>query len=106
MQTFGALLSARPGEIQLEDLRQQTDLSDTEGVVVTALDRNGLPVDVAVPFTDKWCTNGFARQLACPRCQEPCRLLRDGPLGFACSRCAAHRSQHHCRKNATEWTAL
>lgn len=102
MQTLAPLVSVALGEIRLSDLRRQTDFSEVNSFPVLALDHRGLPTELTLSLAPKWCTNGFVLQLGCPGCRRPCRILRDGPLGFLCGRCSRVRTQRRRRRNNRE----
>jgi hypothetical protein len=106
MNTIGAVVSVELGEIRLGHLCKQTDLETGDSLLVTALDRAGMPAEVVLSFTSKWSANGFETQLACPRCCRPCRVLRDGAHGFVCGRCCPPITRRHRRKNTNEWASL
>lgn len=106
MQTLGALLSLRPGEVHLHDLRQQTsgdELDVDQSITILALKTNGLPVELTLHWAQKWSTCGWEIQFACPCCREPSRVLRECGGTFCCARCAPRRSAHHQAKNTTYW---
>lgn len=105
MKTLGAALSVRPGEIHLADLRRQISADDPDigSIAVLALQRDGAPQELELRFTTKWSTRGWEKQLACPICGEPSRVLREHDGNFCCARCAPRSSAHHRLKNNRYW---
>ena len=102
MVNFGAaVVSYRPGQIRLEDIRQQ--VRDLNVVVVTALDGAGARVNLQVRFTDKWAATGWQTQLQCAACGCPARVLRVTNGSGACGRCSPRSTEHHNRKNLSGW---
>lgn len=102
MVSFGAaVVSFRPGEIRLEDIRQQ--VRDLNVVAVTALDAAGVTVNLQVRFTDKWGATGWQTQLQCAACGGPARVLRVANGRGACGRCSPRSTEHHKRKNLSAW---
>lgn len=102
MVTMGAALSFRVGEIRIQDLQPQIDLQ-SEDVEVLALTSEGVPVQVYLRLADKWAGTAWQRQLGCPDCHLPCRVLRFREGRFSCARCAPRATPHHRFKNTDHW---
>lgn len=99
---FGAdAVSPAVGRVRLEDMLAQVRGS-TEFIVV-ALDQQGVIAHLQLRFADSWGATSWRRQLECPFCLRPARVLqvRDGVA--ACGRCMPRVTAHHRQKNTTSW---
>lgn len=101
MTTIGArAVSFRVGEIRLADVRPQ--LGEIGQFIVRVLDNVGIERQVHLRFTEKW-GGSWQRQLECPRCGGPARVLAVHDGAAACGRCRSRRTGHHRHKNSRAW---
>jgi len=103
MTSFGAVATCvRVGEIRYEDVAQQVGGADL--VTVRVLDHAGIERQVQLHFIEKWGGGGsWQRQLQCPRCSRPARVLAVHGGQAACGRCSPRRTAHHRHKNSRAW---
>jgi hypothetical protein len=101
MTRFGAnAASLRVGEIRLEDIVHQ--VGEARQFVVHVLDRAGVALQIHLRITEKW-GGSWQRQLQCPQCNRPARVLAVHEGSAVCGRCAPRRTAHHRHKNSRAW---
>jgi ribosomal protein S27AE len=66
------------------------------------LDEAGVEGQVHLGFTEKW-GGSWQRQLQCPRCSRPARVLAVHDGVAACGRCTPRQTAHHKHKNSRAW---
>ena len=91
---MGALATSfRRGEIRWAEVAPQVGNANTIEVLV--LDKHGLPQRVTVRCAQKWASNSWHREFACPACVHTARVLKVVNGIAVCRRCLPAPSAHH-----------
>lgn len=99
---FGAdAVSSVIGRVRLEDMLAQ--VGGSAQFVVAALDQQGVVVFLELRFADSWGATSWRRQLECPCCFQPARVLHVRNGIATCGRCLPRVTAHHRQKNTASW---
>jgi hypothetical protein len=100
---MGALaVSFRRAEIRWTEVAPQVGDADTIDVLV--LDTWGIPQHITARCAQKWASNSWHREFACPACVHTARVLKVVNGIAVCRRCLPALSAHHRFKNCSNWT--
>jgi len=101
MRSFGAVaISFRVGQIHWADVASQ--VGEAERFVVHVVDITGVEHEILLEAASKWC-GGWSRQLRCPVCGNPARVLSLAGDTTGCGRCLPRSTKHHTHKNSRAW---
>jgi hypothetical protein len=101
MRTGATVLSFRPNEIRLDEIRDQ--IGDADELDVMLLDATGAQKHVTVALTLKWGGRGWRKELECQGCAGPARNLHIAFGAALCRRCWPVPRPHELHKNSPRW---
>lgn len=101
MGSFGAVaISFRVAQIDWAEVASQ--IGAAEQFVVHVVDTAGVEQELPLEVARKWC-GGWSRQLRCPVCGDPARVLSLAGNTAGCGRCLPRSTKHHTHKNSRAW---